>query len=158
MLGARLCDWLLLGKDWCFILLNDSSALILEMDCCMYETPLSRFRGRPVINRWNDIISAGYEWVSWCLQPSQPQRITSGLNTTLSHSFHKSCFWAYIFYPTGTPHRNLHPAGWPILFCGPTQEPRASNSQHRRNRERFWKKCRWMDRKGRNKQGRNPWQ
>ena len=31
-----------------------------------------------------------------------------------------------------------------------------SYSQHRRNRERFWKKkCRWVDRKGRNKQGRN---
>ena len=23
--------------------------------------------------------------------------------------------------------------------------------------ERFWKKCRWMERKGRNKEGRNPW-
>ena len=31
-------------------------------------------------------------------------------------------FWAYL-YSAGTQHGNLHPAGWPILFCGPTQEP-----------------------------------
>ena len=55
----------------------------------------------------------------------------------------------------GTKHGNLHPAGWPSSLCGPTQEPCVCHSQHRRNRERFWNKCRWMDRKGRNKQGRN---
>ena len=62
--------------------------------------------------------------------------------------YHKSCFLTYL-YSAGTQHENLHPAVWPILFCGPTQE--------RKNRERVWKKCRWMDRKSRNKQGRNPW-
>ena len=56
----------------------------------------------------------------------------------------------------GTQHGNLHPAGWPVLLCGPTQKPCVSHNQHRKNWERFWKKCRWM--KGRNKQGRNPWQ
>ena len=34
--------------------------------------------------------------VSWCFEPSQPQRITSGLNTNItlspSHSFHKSSY------------------------------------------------------------------
>ena len=30
-----------------------------------------------------------------------------------------------------------------------------NHSQHRKNRERLYKKCRWMERKGRNKQGRN---
>ena len=44
--------------------------------------------------------------VSWCVQPSQLQRITSGLktNSTLSSSYsfhkssyHKSCFWAYLY-------------------------------------------------------------
>ena len=25
------------------------------------------------------------------------------------------------------------------LFCGPTQEPYVSHSQHRKNRERFWR-------------------
>ena len=30
-------------------------------------------------------------------------------------------FLAYL-HSEGTQHRNLHPAGWPILFCGPTQE------------------------------------
>ena len=73
---------------------------------------------------------------------------------TTSHAFF---FLAYL-YSTGTQPGNLHPAGWPILFCGPTHEPCVSHSQHRRNRERFWKKCEWMDWKGRNKQGWNPWQ
>ena len=26
-------------------------------------------------------------------------------------------------YAGGTQLGNLHPAGWPILFCGPTQKP-----------------------------------
>ena len=73
-------------------------------------------------------------------------------------SHHNTFFLAYL-YSAGTQHGNLHLAGWPILFCGPTQEPCVSHSQHRRNRDRFWKKkSRWMDRKGRNKKGRNPWQ
>ena len=104
--------------------------------------------------------------VSWCFEPSQPQRITSGLNTNLTlfrsysihkSSYHKSYFLAYL-YSAGTQHGNLHLAGWPILFCRPTQEPCVSHNQHRKYRERFWKKCRWMDRKCRNKQEKNPWQ
>ena len=99
--------------------------------------------------------------VSWCFESSRPQRITSGMNKNFilspSYSFHKSwyhksCllfFLAYL-YSTGSQHRNLHPARWPILFCRPTQKWK--------NQERFQKKCRWMDRKGRNKQGKNPWQ
>ena len=31
-------------------------------------------------------------------------------------------FLAYL-YTAGTQHGNLYPAGWPILFCGPAQEP-----------------------------------
>ena len=30
--------------------------------------------------------------------------------------------WAFL-YSVGTQHGSLHPAGWPILFCGPTQDP-----------------------------------
>ena len=103
-------------------------------------------------------------FVIWCFEPSQPQRIASGLNTnftlfpnysfsghyTTSHVFFLACL-----YSADTQHGSLHPTGWPILFCGPTQEPCISHSQQRRNRERFWKKCRWMDRNGRYKQGRN---
>ena len=75
----------------------------------------------------------------WCFEPSQPQRITSGLNTNLTlspsysfhkSSYHKSCFVVVVvvvflayLYSAGTQHGNLHPAGWPILVCGPTQEP-----------------------------------
>ena len=55
--------------------------------------------------------------VSWCFKPSQPQRITSGLNTNFtttprwilfhkSSSFHKSCFFEPVYMPralnTGT--------------------------------------------------------
>ena len=98
--------------------------------------------------------------VSWCFEPSQPQRITSGLNTLFalspSYSFHesfyhKSCIWAYL-YSTGTLHRNLHLTGWPVSLCGSTQEPALAIANTGKTRERFWKKCRWMDRKGRNKQ------
>ena len=32
-----------------------------------------------------------------------------------------TCLGAYL-YSAGTKHRNLHPAGWPVLFCGSTQE------------------------------------
>ena len=31
-------------------------------------------------------------------------------------------FLAYL-YSASTQYGNLHTAGWPILFCGPTQEP-----------------------------------
>ena len=72
---------------------------------------------------------------------------------TTSHVYFLACL-----HSAGTQHRNLPLARWPILFCGPTQKPCVSHSQHRKNREGFGKKCRRMDRKGRNKQGRNPWQ
>ena len=42
-------------------------------------------------------------------------------------------------YSTGTQHGNLSLAGWPILFCGPTQEPCISHSQDRKNLERSGK-------------------
>ena len=64
-------------------------------------------------------------------------------------SYHKSHFWAYL-YSANTQHGNLPPTGLPILFCGPAQETYVSHSQHRKIWERFWKKCRWKNRKGRN--------
>ena len=64
---------------------------------------------------------------------------------------------AYL-YSAGTQHGNLHPTGWPILLCGPTQDPVLAIANIGKNLERFWKKCRWMDRKGRNKRWRNSWQ
>ena len=89
--------------------------------------------------------------VSWCFEPSQPQRITPGLNTnfTLSpsysfhrSSYHKSCFFFKTYlYSVGTLHGNLPLAGWPIWFCRPTQEPCVSHSQHRKLRKGFGKKA-----------------
>ena len=31
-------------------------------------------------------------------------------------------FFSAYLYSAGTQHGNLHPTGWPILFCGPAQE------------------------------------
>ena len=84
-------------------------------------------------------------------------RAEQKLQSIWSCSFYKSClkkhffFLAYL-YSAGVQHGNLHPARWSVLFCWPTQEPSVSHSQHRKNRGRFWKKCRWMDRKGRKKE------
>ena len=66
-------------------------------------------------------------------------------------------FCAYL-YSEGTQHGNLLTAKWPILFCRPTQEPVLATANTGKNWEKFWKKCRWMDSKGRNKQGRKSWQ
>ena len=91
-------------------------------------------------------------------ESSQPQTITSGPNTNFtlspSYPFHKS-----------SDRKSF------LFFCLPIYIPRALNtgtcirqghlfilrahSQHRKkkkNRERFCKKCRWMDPKGRNKE------
>ena len=39
----------------------------------------------------------------------------------------------------GSQHGHLHSAGWPILFCGPTQEPVLATANTGENRERFGK-------------------
>ena len=39
-----------------------------------------------------------------------------------SHHTTNHVFLAYL-YSAGSQHGNLHPAGWPILFCGPTLKP-----------------------------------
>ena len=92
------------------------------------------------------------ELVSWCFEPSQAQRIASGLNTnfilsisvsfpshdTTSHFCCCCCFLAYL-YSAGTQEGNLPPAEWPILFCGPTQEPVLAAANTGKTRERFWK-------------------
>ena len=105
--------------------------------------------------------------LTWYFEPSQPQRITSGLKTnfTLSpdysfhkSSYHKSCFLS-LFVVRG--HSTREPASGMVTYfiLRAYTETGVSHSQHRKkNRKRFWKKCRWMDRKGRNMQGRNPWQ
>ena len=92
--------------------------------------------------------------VSWCFEPSQPQRITSGLNANFvlshSYSFHKSsyhktccCFFIPVFpnlYSAGTQHGNLHLAGRPILFCGSTQEPVLATANTGKTQDSFWEK------------------
>ena len=46
----------------------------------------------------------------------------TGNFTNTAHIFH--VFFGAYLYSAGTQHGNLHPAGWLILFCGPTQEYR----------------------------------
>ena len=43
------------------------------------------------------------------------------------------------FLSAGTQHGNLPPAGWPISFCGPAQEPALAATNTGKTRERFWK-------------------
>ena len=131
--------------------------------------------------------------VSWCFEPSQPQRTTSELKTNFylspCYSFHKSlCYTSFFFffcccsnhssnlihsfgtqnqknsntyfgpdlYSASTQHGNLHPAGWPTLFCWPTQEPVLATANTGKTRERFWKKNagEWT-RRVENQQGKN---
>ena len=100
-------------------------------------------------------------------QPSQPQRITPGLNTNFNHLqviHSKSHYMTSLFflkpqlefYPqfrdakqknNNTQRRNLHPAGWNILFCWPTQEPVLATANTGKSLERFGEKCKWMDRR-----------
>ena len=54
-------------------------------------------------------------------------------NHTSSH-----VFWAYL-YSAGTQYGNLHPAGWPILFCRPTQEPMSATANTGKIRRGFGK-------------------
>ena len=93
--------------------------------------------------------------VSWCFEPSQPQRITSGLNTNFtlspSYSFHKSShhlFFEPIYTPraisTGTrilhsdplhsagdQHGNPHPAQRPTPLRGRSaREPAPCTATH----------------------------
>ena len=64
-------------------------------------------------------------------------------------------FWANL-YPASSRHGKLHPAGRLILFCGPTQEPKLATANTEKVERGLGRKCRWMDQKGRKKQGRNP--
>ena len=55
-----------------------------------------------------------------------------------SHHTTRYVFWAYL-YSVRSQHGNLHPTGWPILFCRPTHEPVLATANAGKNRERFWK-------------------
>ena len=86
--------------------------------------------------------------VSWCFEPSQPQRITSGLNTNFTQSpsysfhkssYHKSCFCTLFIFHW---HSAQEPASRRVTYFilrAYTGLPCVSQSQHRRNWERIWK-------------------
>ena len=108
---------------------------------------LTPFRHWP-IPEWPDPHTRGWKLVSQLvgtLSPVNHKGLHQGWTQTSlspSYSFHKSLYhksWFVLacLHSAGTQHGNLHPAGWPVLFCRPTQEPCVSHSQHRKNRKRF---------------------
>ena len=125
---------------------------------------------------------SGGQLVSWCFEPSQPQRITSGLKTNFSlspaYSSHESWYTPQISFSQTTtktittiserkPRKTIAHVLQPIHIpralntgtciqqgdqfysAGLHRNPYVSHSQHRKTTERFWKKCRRMDQKGR---------
>ena len=103
------------------------------------------------------------EWVNWCFEPSQPQRITSGLNTNFTlcpsysfhkSSYHKSCFFDPIYIPRALNTGTCIQQGDLFYSAGLHRNHVLVTANTGKNRERFWKKCRRMDRKCRNEQER----
>ena len=86
--------------------------------------------------------------VSWSFEPSQPQKITLGLNTNItlspSYSFHKSsdnksCLFSLFIF---RGHSTREPASSRVTYFilqAYTGTMRFSHSKHRKNRERFGK-------------------
>ena len=101
---------------------------------------------------------------SWCFEPSQPQRITSGLNTnfTLSPSYsfhkpsyHKSCFLSLFIF---RGHSAREPASSRVtyLILKAYTGTGVSHSKHRKESGEVWQKCGWMDLKSRNSKEETP--
>ena len=65
-------------------------------------------------------------------------------------------FWSQFIF-RGHSTRELPSSRVTYLFCQPTQEPVLTTANTGKTQDRFGKKCRWMNRKGRNQLGRNPW-
>ena len=102
------------------------------------------------------IVSQVVSWiVSWCLEPGQPQRITSSLNTNftllISQVIIPQIMWVFVvvvlfclffslFIFRG--HSTREPASGRVTYfiSRAYTGTSVSHSQHRRNRERFWKK------------------
>ena len=105
----------------------------------------------------------------WCFKPSQPQRITSGLNTNFTISklvisqviipqSHVFFFFKAIYIPRSLNTGTCIQQGDLFYSAGLHSNHVLATANTGKNRERFWKKYGWMDRKCRNKQERNPWQ
>ena len=74
----------------------------------------------------------------WTQASLHVQVISFTSHYTTSHVFCLFFFWAYL-YSAGTQHRNLHPAGWAILICLPTQVVGALSPVNHRGLHRGWK-------------------
>ena len=70
-----------------------------------------------------------------------PQTIAQFLSTISERKTRKTITHVLepIYFLARTQHGNLHPAGWPILFCGPTQEPVLATANKGKTWERFGK-------------------
>ena len=109
---------------------------------------------------WNKVS----QLVSWCFEPSQPQRITSGLNTnftlSLNYSFQKSpyrksCLLSLFIF---RGHTTREPASNRVTYfiLRAYTGTSGSHSQHSKISGEVWKKCRWMDLKSRNSKEETP--
>ena len=107
--------------------------------------------------------------VSWFFEPSQPQRITSGLNTNFtlspSHSFHKSSYHKScllsLFIFRGRSTRKPTSGRMTYFILRAYTGTGVSHSQHRKKQNKtgeVLEKMQVNGPEGRNKQGRNPWQ
>ena len=70
----------------------------------------------------------------------------SNHNSNAIHNFgrqnqkNNNTYFGVCLFAASPKHGNLHPAGWPILLCGPTQEPVLATANTGKTRERFWEK------------------
>ena len=99
-------------------------------------------RVRCAVPRCHASVASGIQLVSWCFEPSQPKRITSGLNTNLTlsagysfhkSSYHKSCVYFFFSLFIFRGHSTREPASSRLTYFILRAYTGVSQSQH-------WKK------------------
>ena len=104
---------------------------------CLFYSCSRRARNQPGIRVYHIIKRKICQLVSWCFEPSQSQRITSGLNTNFtlspSHSFHKSCFFFSLFIFSGHSTRESASSRMTYFILRAYTGTCVIHSQHRKN-------------------------
>ena len=119
-----------------------------------------------MIAEWFSGIYYQQQLLSWCFEPSQPQRITLGLNTNFtlspSYAFHKSSYYksCYLSLFIFRGHSTREPTSGRVTYfflrayTGTMCQPQPTQEKLGEVQE----KMQVNGPEGRNKQGRNPWQ
>ena len=126
--------------------------LVVELGPKINTLPFMQAAERVVVPSQPQRITPGLKNNNFSLSPCPSS--TSHYTTTFFFSNHNSdcthkfgtqtqknnntCFGACL-YSSDTQHGNLHPAGRPKLFCGPTQEPLSATANTGKTRKRFGK-------------------